>query len=1263
MKKCNFAQENVKTTRLSEPNLIYNLPPPKCVLCRHEDVSAQQYCGLEVGEETTQTIKQTSYNSKLFILMRKRIISLLALAMSAMVGSLPVMAQFDAAANGLDPDSKLILDASQLSSPASDESEGTHIEYLIDDNVGTFWHSDWHGKVNGPHYVQVELPSEVTGYYQFVFGRRNSSNTCQATEMLIQQSVDGVSWADVKKVDLEWNGDDDQGKYVISPLFRLRGAKALRFTCTKLNTDLNGGRPWHCAELQVYQPSEAVAPADMINELLVSFDRFLPGGPEELPIGTDFSQYSNTEAWEAFKADMAVADSYAHTFEDGGSVSVDDVNAIVDKVEADYRDIQASFVKYSMNDGYYRIVGGMKYYTNKETGETDLDGNPVTEKSYYDIALFSSLDGWCWWGAKDEKDARQLWKLNMVGENVKMVNAATDMQCGGSKDYAISMSTAVDTLMAFDFVGRENGHDIIYIRYASSPADYDNVYEKSIYFHQWGHEKGAGEAPHKMTLWQATWNKGTAYSDDKGTSEWYLEPVSEEEAKALLDAYELVKNHDKLVVNYKEYIDKAKTALDVAKDARHAWKADTENPVIKSTDQFHSLWTEPSEGSLDNLLDGNRETFWHSAWSTGTITGPHQASLDVTVEEPLIGTYQVYVLRRNTDDNHITRTSLYGTNDETALQDVEDTKWTLINENVSLPWSDGQSDSYSQPITFTEPFKYLRFYEEDSRGKSHTEYHKCGHYATFQIYPDIKVLPTQFEKMGEKALKLDEIVEGYKTLNLDELTLEQYNALVEAYNAVATVLVDPTELRNTIANNEKYPDYVLVGTNPGYWPNTESAEHLENVLKEATEYDNKSEYTQEQSDKYVADIVAAKEALFAAVLPVDTTKWYHLKFDTEENFDKHNWSKDAIKHGTLYGQRLAAGVRPVEGEVGSVLDDEKIQAGAELYYFSEEQMTNENASQFRFVALTDTTFAIQNRASGLFIHRNMNNESGGISLQWVPAAFTVKPIGYGQNILYMTGIDGTVVSKAHLNAWEQTTSYLGTWDDSNPGCNSHFLIEAVEDVDYENYAVQRTLKRLSGDISPLCYPYAMSTDNGAVYMPMGCFSKDGESFLALKNVDGAIEPGVPFFVIPEGEYDGETTEDVYLVLGNKLTSEPKSACGLYGTFVDKWIGTGKVVFENNVAKGVEGKDNGRNFCVPATSAYLVYGEAAMPEGAVYDIAIKIDGKFDDMTSISNTVSNVAKRGNVYSLDGQMLRQNATLNDVKSMGSGLYIINGVKVLVK
>ena len=56
----------------------------------------------------------------------------------------------------------LITDAAQLSSNASDEQEGLHIEYLIDGLESTFWHSDWHGKVNDPHYIQVALNEPLT---------------------------------------------------------------------------------------------------------------------------------------------------------------------------------------------------------------------------------------------------------------------------------------------------------------------------------------------------------------------------------------------------------------------------------------------------------------------------------------------------------------------------------------------------------------------------------------------------------------------------------------------------------------------------------------------------------------------------------------------------------------------------------------------------------------------------------------------------------------------------------------------------------------------------------------------------------------------------------------------------------------------------------------------------------------------------------------------------------------------------------------------
>lgn len=199
--------------------------------------------------------------------MKRVFTKFLTIAIMVVMGSLPGWAQFDATANGFDPESKLITSAMQLSSPASDEAEGTHIEYLIDDNIGTFWHSDWHGKYTGTHYVQVDLNEATTGYYQLVFGRRNSSNTCQPLKMLVEQSTDGNQWQSVKTLDLPWEGDEDKGKYVISDFFRLSEATHLRFTCTQNNS---GNTTWHCAELQIYMADKKAALAGAIDDLLMT---------------------------------------------------------------------------------------------------------------------------------------------------------------------------------------------------------------------------------------------------------------------------------------------------------------------------------------------------------------------------------------------------------------------------------------------------------------------------------------------------------------------------------------------------------------------------------------------------------------------------------------------------------------------------------------------------------------------------------------------------------------------------------------------------------------------------------------------------------------------------------------------------------------------------------------------------------------------------------------------------------------------------------
>ena len=71
----------------------------------------------------------------------------------------------------------LITSADQLSSPFGDSQEGQHIEYLVDGDFGTFWHTDWHGEVQGDvHWLQVNLAEPVTGNLVIWMKRRAADN-------------------------------------------------------------------------------------------------------------------------------------------------------------------------------------------------------------------------------------------------------------------------------------------------------------------------------------------------------------------------------------------------------------------------------------------------------------------------------------------------------------------------------------------------------------------------------------------------------------------------------------------------------------------------------------------------------------------------------------------------------------------------------------------------------------------------------------------------------------------------------------------------------------------------------------------------------------------------------------------------------------------------------------------------------------------------------------------------------------------------------
>ena len=62
----------------------------------------------------------------------------------------------------------------------------------------------------------------------------------------------------------------------------------------------------------------------------------------------------------------------------------------------------------------------------------------------------------------------------------------------------------------------------------------------------------------------------------------------------------------------------------------------------------------------------------------------------------------------------------------------------------------------------------------------------------------------------------------------------------------------------------------------------------------------------------------------------------------------------------------------------------------------------------------------------------------------------------------------------------------------------------------------------------------------------------------------------------------------------------------------------------------------------------------------YDLVLEVGG---DLTAVRSVLNRLSELGDIYDTAGKLLRRNATLNDVHSLPHGIYILNGIKILVK
>ena len=157
--------------------------------------------------------------------------------------------------------SKLITSASQFSSNAKSNKEGTY-ESLIDGSTtgSPFFHSTYGDPANPgvPHYLQVDLKTHPIKAFKAVLARRSGGyGYADATkDMLISASNDGVHFKDITHYYSSWNPDVVEAK--TTDLILLRGEyRYIRFTVLKTQQNrCNSGQThpyFTLSELQMYE--------------------------------------------------------------------------------------------------------------------------------------------------------------------------------------------------------------------------------------------------------------------------------------------------------------------------------------------------------------------------------------------------------------------------------------------------------------------------------------------------------------------------------------------------------------------------------------------------------------------------------------------------------------------------------------------------------------------------------------------------------------------------------------------------------------------------------------------------------------------------------------------------------------------------------------------------------------------------------------------------------------------------------------------------
>lgn len=970
------------------------------------------------------------------------------------------------------------------------------------------------------------------------------------------------------------------------------------------------------------------------------------------------------------------------------------------------------------------VEGDPGYITAGDVKEVTSTQVAAPIKSLYSKHDDGTNADWLAWGNQQPK-AEFLWKVETVEGKpteyrmINMANGKTHISIGQSNNSQLQLNDTAT--VCFDW--RNNEEQVVF---ANAEGDQDTATVVSFnirssqqaeggynYLHCGGHSGGAGTG-----AWIVGWSDG-------GATRWYMTPIDEATVENWINGPEAQLR--KKIEKGDSIVAVSPSQIEIAKDIETTiYETDS---VVVTADQFYSQYTTEDAQTIpdgqtvyDFMLDGKQSTYWHSKWENGAVNAKvHYLQIHAT--ETMDGLYAVKLQRRPVSGDHITELIAVGfeeePTDETVFADGKELG------TLKLPLTSNSETVVTNTFDATG-MNYVRFYSNStaaaaSGGGAGRGYWHASAFNVFKASAAPRYETTQYDvrKAEADALAAAVAVWNEKGFAADSLELIEdptfaaaYEALVAAYEAWNKVYVDPTELRNVIASAPDKNLFVY-GKNPGQWPETRSASNTPEeylaVLAEANAYNAAGAYTPAESEAKVNALQGAIDGVFASANKVETGKWYRFSFPTEEMFDNYGWNKDGIKAAVnaheietapaLFGKTIAVGKGLTtyatynNAETGnvdtvavrSVEATEEWFEGDNLCFFEDAEF-EEGEDLFQFIQATDSSYMIQNKATGLFIRAGHP-----MTLSAVPSYFKAnQAIGAGGNLIAYTDVLGkTDGAHVYMHA-ELASNYLTKWETNTVGSKSMIMIEEVEAV-AEAPATEYTAKMWPGKVYTYTYPVDVTVTEGATAYGAELVVAEEDTTIVLKAIEAeVISAGTPFILIADLEGEYITTADRLKQIASEILAD-KGQYGLnekqdantklndehvlvsmnHGMEVDTVVtellslrGTLKSATVE-AGKGIVASENGFkhtlvNTNVGAYGAWIASDFDPESADVLSGLVINIEGSID--TGISEVLDKVAKSGNIYNAAGQLVGK-GNINTVNSLPAGVYIVNGVKVTKK